>query len=601
MNRRNAISALAALSAVIIGACLAVAQPEIEWRRAKPWRARSVAAHGEKLAVSCSDVTPLQLYRFIDGLDGCLEPMSAADIARLQDPFAVNVLRPGIGNASLWPSSVEQIVSRVAASSAFKDNQKSYMLGEGSQIGTSVAPRDAPRDLRYVVTWGATSTPSIFLSAAPTGTHPGRPAPFLQVIGYDQARNVFNYYDYISNEGTPTRTWTWVGDSTWSRDVRTARRGCFACHINGALNMKELATPWSNWHSPRASIAAANVPAAVASDPLYGALTGADGLQNNFQGLQSRYTQGLVASFIDGSGTISNVPVLLKRLITTTTVNFGASQAKPVNTVAVDISPNFFLNHDALTMPQIGLSYSPGSLTIARGKHDDFVAANGFQLVQQRGSRPPLYAQNGTTYFAFFVPLPAFEDIVAIREMLNRKVITPNFATAVLMVDFQNPVFSAKRASLMRYANQITTAQVVSSTPDPRDIPSQFTALVAAAARSQPPCNVSTLSQCAPEQQFLHYAGQSDWKQRALNQINPYLRAVAGRIATQGGINDYMTLSLSRQAQFASDPGVCFLNELSLFLPRTNIAFTQCKRMNVDGTLADDPQSQCNRSMADCL
>ena len=590
MDRRNIVSAVVALGVILIIAavCLAGEPPDQPWRRARRLRAGQLAVRGQVLAAAagdvngtngCAGVAPLQLYRFIEGADTCPQPMSTPDIAKLQDPFAVQVLRKGIGDAALWPTSVEQIVSLIAANPTFKANQLNYMLGEGSQIGTTVASRDASRNLRYVITWGANSTPSIFLSALPTGTHPGKPAPFLQVIGYDQARKVFNYYQFIG-------TWAWAGDSTGSRDPRTAGQGCFTCHINGALNMKERATPWNNWSSPRASIVAANIPATVASDPLYTSLAGADELEISFNGLQSQYTQALVASFIV-NGAISNVPALLKRLITTTTVNLGSSQSKPGDSTAVAVPPDFFLNQDALTMPQIGISYNiPASLAIARDQHDAFVRQHGFELVQS--DAVPGYRQPGTTYFDFFVPLPAFEDMVAIREMVNQKVITPNFAAAVLMVDFQNPVFSARRSSLMSYAQQITTGRTVSSMPDPRDVPSQFTALVTAAAKGQPPCNSAQLAQCTPEQQFLYYAGQSDWKQRAANQINPYLAAVGKRILTPQGADDYMRLSVSRQAQFASDPGVCPLNEFSLLLPQT----TQCRLMNVDGT--SDPTSRCS-------
>jgi hypothetical protein len=142
----------------------------------------------------CSDAAPFTAFRFIEGVDSCLQPLSAGDLAQLRDPFAVNVLQKGVGQPNRWPSSVEQIVSLVSAVPGFAANQKSYLVGEGSQITARVAHRDAPRNLRFIITWGATSSPSVFLSAAPTGTHPGDPAPFLQVIGYDQTKNVFNYY-----------------------------------------------------------------------------------------------------------------------------------------------------------------------------------------------------------------------------------------------------------------------------------------------------------------------------------------------------------------------------------------------------------------------
>jgi hypothetical protein len=553
------------------------------------------AAGATITAANCTDAQPYSAYRFIAGVDPCLQSLSAADLAQLQDPFAVNVLQKGVGQPDLWPSSVEKIVSLVSAVAEF--NQQSYMLGEGSQITANVASRDASRDLRYVITWGPGSSPSVFLSAAPTGTHPGLPARFLQVIGYDQKKNVFNYYQYVSNDDVATlgegatRTWVWSGDSTWSRSRLSAGQGCFSCHINGALNMKELVTPWNNWNSPRVSISAGNIPAAVATDPLYAGLNGADALQANFQGLQSHYTQLLIASLIK-NGTISDVPALLNRLINTTTVNFLSSTAKPVEpTTDVQVPADFFIFHSALTMPQINLSYTVPALTITRSMHDAYVSQHKFALQQISGDDGTLvYQEPGTNYFAFFVPVPAFEDTVAIRELINQKVIDANFAASVLLVDFPNPVFSAQRTSLMKYAEQIPTAKVLASgSPNANGVPAQFIALVTAAANSQPPCNASALASCTSEQQFLHFAGQSNWQQLALDQINPYVAAIGQRIGTEDGATDYLAMSVSRQSQFGNAPGIRNLNEFSLLFPCSNLNFTACKRMNVSGATGVDP------------
>jgi hypothetical protein len=561
--------------------------------RARPAVALTVAP------ANCTDAMPYTAYRLIEGVDSCLQLLSAADLAQLQDPFAVNVLQKGVGQPTLWPSSVEQIVSLVSAVPGFAANQKSYMLGEGSQITASVVSRDASRSLRYVITWGASTSPSVFLSAAPTGTHPGRPASFLQVIGYDQQKNVFNYYQYVSNPGQPTRTWSWAGDSTWSRNAQSAGKGCFGCHINGTLNMKELVPPWNNWNSPGTAISADNIPAAVAQEPLYAALSTADVLQNNFQNLQSRYTQGFVASSIKG-GTISNVPALLNRLINTTTINFQSSSSKPFDSTNVDVPRDFFIFRSALAMPQINLPLPAGTLTITRSMHDAFVSQHKFALQQLSGDSQLAYQQPGTNFFAFFVPAPAFEDMIAIRELINQHVIDANFAAAVLLVDFPNPVFSAQRSALMKYAAQIPTAQVLASgSPNPNGVPAQFIALVTAAANSQPSCNPSALASCTPEQQFLHFAGQSDWQQRALDQINPYFAAIGQRIGTAAAAADYLTMSVSRQSQFGNAPGIGNFDEFPLLLPCNDLTFNMCKRMRVDGTTGDDPQwpSACSANI----
>jgi hypothetical protein len=569
-------------------------------RDALPNRAK-LAAAPTVTAAPCPDAQPYSVYRFIEGVDPCLQWLSAADLAQLQDPFAVNVLQKGVGQPDLWPSSVEQIVSLVSAIPGFAANQQSYLLGEGSQITASVVSRDASRNLRYVITWGATASPSVFLSAAPTGTHPGRPASFLQVIGFDQKKNIFNYYQYISDYKQPTRTWVWAGDSIWSRNAQSAGQGCFACHINGALNMKELSTPWNNWGSPRATISVGNIPAAVAQDPLYIALSGADVLQNNFQNLQSRYTHGLVVSSIK-NGTISNVPALLNRLINTTTVNFQSSFSKPVDATDVQVPPDFFLFHSALTMPQINLLFTMPPLTIPRSMHGAFVSQHNFALQQLSGGSQLVYQQSGTNFFAFFVPVPAFEDMVAIRELINQQVIDANFAASVLLVDFPNPVFSAQRSSLMKYAEQIPTAQVlVSGAPNPNSVPAQFIALVTAAAQSQPQCNSPALVSCTPEQQFLHFAGHSDWQQRALDQVNPYFAAIGQRISTEAGATDYLTMSVSRQSQFGQASGIGNLDEFSLLLPCSDLTFSKCKRMNVDGATGDDLQWPFACSAQSCV
>lgn len=565
------------------------------WKRSHTHRSGGSLRGGletREAAASCPDVAPLMLYRFIDGIDRCMQAMSAAEIAALVDPFAVNVLAKGQGNATAWPDTVETIVAGVAAIPNFAANQRSYLLGEGGQVTTSVAPRDADRDLRYVVSWGSNASPTVFLSAAPTGTHPGQPAGFLQVIGYDAQHNQFNYYEYIANPGQSTRSWAYAGSSDNARDAQTAGRGCMQCHINGALNMKELTTPWNNWNSPAATISAGNIPQAVADDPLYVQATGADRFQTSFQSLQARYSQGLVSLSIR-NGTISNVPDLLRRLITTTTVNFVATPRAVTDTVQVP--SDFFLNQSAFGTSQINLAFAaPPSFTLTTARHDAFLSANGFALQQLDANNTIIYQQPGGNFFALFTPGPAYEDVAVLQQLINLKVVDANFAAAVLLVDFPNPVFSATRSSLMRYAQQIGTAKTLGTGDNSQGVPAQFVALVQAAAATQPACDTTALLGCTAEQQFLYYAGQSDWKTRATGQVNPYFAAVTQRLATDAGTRDYLTLWASRQAQFAAAPGVGNLDEFSLLLPCNTLALNTCKRMNADGSIADDPLSRCS-------
>lgn len=551
----------------------------------------------------CPAVNSNQIYRFISGIDKCMTEMASADIsAELNDAWAVTVLRKNAGGGGIWPDSVPEIVDAIntaSQSQGLNFQQTSYMVGEGSQVPASITPRDSNRNLRYVVAWGPVGqTPVIFLSAAPAGLQPvGEPAPFLQIISFDPQKKVFNYYQYVNNaqvtdspSSDEVKTWSWAGDSSHARNMQTVGQGCFGCHLNGSLNMKELTPPWNNWHSTQSTISSLNIPQAVAQDPLFTGLQGADKFQIVFQGAQFNYARNWVGKSISNNS-VSNVSELLRRVIATTTVNFAASQTQSQATSDVQSLPNDFFLYDSVLRGVLGLSYTVPPLNLNRTDYNLFLKSNKVALVNTVSNGAPDYLQPGETFFAFYVPVPAFEDTKTIQQLIQQKVVSQQFVAAVLMVDFQNPVFSPARAGLMKYAEQISTARTV---PDSADAPTQFAELVSQAASAQPACDTKQLSACTAEQQFLFYY-QADWKTRSMNQINAYLQSIANRIVSTQGVNDYMTLAVSRRTQYANYPLICNLREFDLQLPCTSLGsvFVQ---MNVDGTLSPQPAYSCPTS-----
>jgi hypothetical protein len=98
----------------------------------------------------CPPVVAGQIYRFIDGIDNCMIPMAAGDLTtELNDPWGALVLRKNAGGAGPWPASVADIVSAMGSVSAGQQLQQfSYLVGEGTQIPTTIAPRTGNRDLR---------------------------------------------------------------------------------------------------------------------------------------------------------------------------------------------------------------------------------------------------------------------------------------------------------------------------------------------------------------------------------------------------------------------------------------------------------------------
>jgi hypothetical protein len=568
-----------------------------EYGRRSGAHARQVRGAGVRpqdvVASSCPPVVAGQIYRFIDGIDRCMNPMAAGDLAtELNDPWGALVLRKNAGGAGPWPASVADIVSAMGSVSTSQQLQQfSYLVGEGTQIPTTTAPRTGNRDLRYVITWGQSiTTPSVLLSAAPAGVSPGQPAPFLQIIAFDATKQKFNYYQYISNSSVTndtgtTKSWSWAGDTSFARAPQTVGQGCFRCHLNGGLNMKELTAPWNNWQSPQASVNPAVVPPDVAMDPLFLNLSGADKFQQAFQGAQFNLSVRFVRSLIQGNQ-VSNPPELLRRLIETTTVNFASSQVQSHSSADVTALPNDFFLNDSVLRNVLNLNYSLPPLALARGSYQSFVAAQQFRLVNRAAANgPPDYSQPGPTFFAFFVPVPAYEDSIAIQQLVRQKVVSVKFAAVILMVDFPNPIFSPARSSLGKYAAQIARANL---TPDPTDAETQFVSLVTQAAAGQPACNSATITSCTPEQQFLFYWNQANWQAACQQQINAYLAAVGSRITKPAGVDDYMTLSVARANQFSTAPLVSHLHEFDLLLPCTQLG-TGSARMNFDGTITIEP------------
>jgi hypothetical protein len=549
-------------------------------------------------AAPCPAVTPQVFYRFVTGIDTCMQPLSSQEQAQLNDPYAV-MLKKNQKGAGPWPNSVAAVVSAVGVIPNIQP-QVSYVLGEGSQVPPSVTPTTSNRNLRYVVTWlmSGGSTPVVFLSSRPDSTQP----IFLQVIGYDATKKAFNYYQYVSNSdvvpGDPgtVQTWSYAGDSSNAFNSATTGQACFACHRNGGLNMKELQVPWNNWSSQLALIPPTNVPAAMTTDPLFVNAQGADQLELvTFQPIMNQYMTDMVSSSIS-NGQVSQVSTLLRRLVTNTTINFRSSQvqSRPSAFPPLNIPSTLVLNDELLGSTGIGLGYTVPPLNVSTSTYNGLVSSRNYNLINGPNSRPPIYKWPGDNFFSFFYPEPAFEDVAAVTQLWTQNVIAKPFAASVLMVDYPNPVFSLVRDTLLQYSSQLSTGKA-----DGTDIPNQFAALVSKAAASQPVCNSTDLTKCTAEQQFVAYwtmAQKPNWQTAFVNVLNPYLAAVGTRMGTPAGVADYMTLTTSRQEQFQNYPGICNLYEFDLFLPcnsEVSLDFSKFYTMNSDGTISPQPGYTC--------
>lgn len=506
----------------------------------------------------CATVETSKLYRYVEGVDRCMIELSKAEIdANLKDPFTTSVLSTG-----QRPASVEAIVAAMADA---KLSQASYLVGEGTQVPIEVAPRDADRNLRYVVSWtDANNAPGVFLSAAPGGH-----SSFLQVIAWDAQNEVFNFYEHRAQlGGGAVKAWSWAGETKQAASAPSRGVGCFDCHHNGVTIMKELTAPWNNWQSQLAAVSPGVVPANVAGESLFTKRTGAENLESLIRGgYQTYYRAWLRANYQrqpDGTTKLTEVDEMLRRLVSNTTVNFAASQVQsrgratsPPNAKLTGIPSNLFVWDDVLRTG-LGLTYTFPPLEFDRADYDAFLKKYAFRLEQ---TGPAGYRDPGSTWFSFFTPVPAMEDQYLILQLQNANVFDKKFAAAILLVDFANPVFSDKRASLERYAAKIETGTIDAAGKS--SVVTDFAALVKAAADKQPPCTGEPAS-CTAEQQFLStWNLDGDWLAKSSKRVQEHLDThVAG-----ASLEAVMSLAQARRDAFTKAPLISNLDEFSLLLP----------------------------------
>jgi hypothetical protein len=337
--------------------------------------------------------------------------------------------------------------------------------------------------------------------------------------------------------------------------------------------MKELKPPWNNWQSVRAHVDAALAP----DDPVRRAPRFRD--RRNAEVFQiavvqpgiARWTRARLARARGADGTVADLPSFMRQVLETTTVNLASSDQESRLVRPDDRGPlplTFFLYSDALINtldlePAIAPPAVEGHLYLDSLRRYDFALAD-------EGFREP-----GDTYFAFLVPEPAFEDLDVLRKLLEAGVVTPRFAASLLMVDFPNPIYSERRRRLMAYVP--ATAGV---TGQGSDLPGRMAAAVADAARALPADS--------PEREFLALWGvpEDRWRDEFTARIERYMTAVAARLATPAGFDDYVRLAESRRREYRRLP----LAEFSLTLPTTSIpADAAPLRMNEDGTVGPKP------------
>ena len=487
---------------------------------------------------------PTTVHRFVVGIDdGPVELAGDEAAALLGDPLATLLLLRG-----RFPRTGGELVAELKRAADERDPLQrvtTFVVGEGSQIPFSDATAGVDRGLRFLAACGVVGRPDVIIST------PGPDDRLVEAMAWDRVLGGFNFYRTVAG------AWVFAGNSRAAFEQVTAGKGPFESHVNGNVLMKELRKPWIHWHSPDAGIFATAF-APGDGRRAHAWFTDAEGADVFEKAVAKpairRWTKARFEARAEPPARV------LAQIVQTRTVNLVTSHIESRRAVSsgedVDLPQTFFVDSEGL-VEVLGLA-APPPLSMAAAHYARTLETFDFAL------RADGFEQPGDTHFAFMVPERAFEDRAALESAIESGLVTPRLAACLLMVDFANPIFSARRGSLLAHAPQVPDAQFAQATAD---------AILLAAAATAP---------ASPEREFAElWAAEDDWPARADARLAEYYDAITVHLATQEGADDYTRLADSRRARIRAMP----VFENPLLFAETNIAPAQLE-MRPDGTVA---------------
>ena len=487
---------------------------------------------------------PAGVFRFRVGRDTKPELMNAAEMdAELQDPFARLLL-----SRSVLPLSLRSFLAALDAHNTKPDGlpeQRTFLVAEGGKIPWTPATNELRREFRFILTRGRAGVlpPDLMIASS---TVMDSEDIFLQIIGWDPINEVYHFYQRLG------KAWAWAGNSWDALASDTRGKGPFDSHVNGAMVMKELKAPWVNWHSEASSITfEALAPTdALNTEPLFLNLSGAQSLERDVArpGIR-RWNEARFKRCFNKS-VLTRATEFLRQVLDTTTINIATApedrfQLRPGQVVHLPLS--FFFNSDSLLnvlrlpvtiqKPEVGVDIYAHCLQ----KHAVAMADRNFVFP-------------GDTHFLFMVPEPAFEDQIVLQKLVTLELLPRKLAAALLMVDFTNPVFSSRRASLLSHIpSEIHVGSGVS------DLAEQIVASILATG----------VTVGSAEAEFLTHWNLSDdgWEIVHARRIEAYIDLVRAAMKSVDTFDPLFRLAESRRREFRRRP----LFEFDLTTPITNI------------------------------
>lgn len=512
-----------------------------------------------------------------------VEPLSSQQRDKLADPFFNLVLRDHADITNL--SALEELIQ------PDKTKRQAFVVDE------KIADPTLGQSRRSVLTYsGRNGTELLNSNVMFSVSFNSNQFPDQQVVeawGWDKKQGQYNYYK-LDQQGTGSLSWKFRGSSDNADKLTVVERNgtCMQCHVNGAPIMKELLRPWNNWHSldfPATYLQTSSVaPWLVAQDSkIDGRLKGGENFERLIAAPIRDFNRIKISNKLqidnngrpitdsDGLQKVIDGKTLLKPLFATTEFNIISadrprSGLHPFPAITTDgptenvkVPNSFFLNANLISggtpLQYKGLEIRDSQTfddiaDLTLDEYKDLVIQSQVKL----GGRKP-----GDAVFAWLVPEPSHIDNDLVDQLMRQGVVTPEFVSAVMAIDLENPILSERRQKLLdSIPNEFRFKPLDGADPlTTKRHPDELTQTVISKLESLSPLNSS------PEEEFLAILQSSDPRKTLEDRVKNYRSRLATNLdesnpsSRQAELKRLYDLAIARRQSVLRDTTLSALNE----------------------------------------
>lgn len=268
---------------------------------------------------------------------------------------------------------------------------------------------------------------------------PSKNKLLIELIVWDASKNFYNFYELIGT-GNGAQ-WFYRGDSAdilsdnalLYLNSQNGKFGstlrCSACHTSGGPIMKEIAAPHNDWWTAARPLTFA--PNAASPEV-------ATWVQQ--LGDAAEFSQSVKAGIARLEASVSyqkakqqlSLQATLRPLFCETEINLESDQV-PIDSVSTSVQ----IPSASVVNPFL----AKGSLQMGASFYKQLLSASNMQFPE---------TQRSDADHAWLVPVKGYSDMVSIQGLVQKGLVTEESVTDVLAVDFETPLFSSKRCSLLQ-------------------------------------------------------------------------------------------------------------------------------------------------------